>query len=214
MAKLKDITDRKFGRLTVLRFSAMRNGKAHWQCQCECGEILDISGQSLKRGLSRSCGCLAKRNAATHGMSHYAEYQIWCGILQRCNDPNGKSFSRYGGRGITICNRWEQFVNFYADMGPRPSSEHSIDRIDNDAHYSCGRCPQCKKNMWSANCRWSSRVEQGSNKRNNHRVTYNGKSQTISELARVYNLNIFSLFSRISRGGPIEKALTQAPRRR
>lgn len=115
-----------------------------------------------------------------HGMNGTSEYQTWQHLRDRCLNKNNKGYIRYGGRGIRVCQRWnEKFSNFYEDMGPKPSPSHSIDRIDNDKNYSCGKCDHCKALGWKANCRWADdetqRLNQGmrsSNKSGHKNVSW------------------------------------------
>ena len=188
-----DLTGRTFGRLTVDRQLAARvNGKTVWQCRCECGRSANTSTWSLTSGAARSCGCLrleANRERARvmnlkHGgkRSHPSEYRIWCGMRHRCNNPSSEFYAHYGGRGITVCDRWNEFPAFLADMGERPAGT-SIDRIDNDRGYEPG------------NCRWADRSEQARNKRDTlnetarHLVRYmRRRGATNADLAHAFGI--------------------------
>jgi len=135
--------------------------------------------------------------AASHGMIETPEYSTWQQIRQRCNNPNCPAYYLYGERGITIDPRWDDFAVFYADMGPKPISKHSIERIDNDGPYS----PE--------NCKWATKIEQANNTRSNHFLTFGDRTMTIAQWAREVGINPRALFYRIGRGGwSIEKALT------
>lgn len=167
----ENLENQRFERLIAVR----REGKK-WLCRCDCGGKKLILASSLKRGLTKSCGCLnrelcAERNRVekrTHGRTGTAEYKIWQGIHQRCENQNDKDFPNYGGRGIVVCNRWASFEDFFADMGRRPSKEHSIDRKDVNGNYS------------PDNCRWATKVEQALNTRRNIIVTAFGRTAPLS----------------------------------
>lgn len=146
---------KKFARLTVLSFEG--GNPSTWRCICTCGNHISARNYALKTGHIRSCGCLARdrlieRNK-THGLSKRPEYFVWQGMRARCRNPKNKHFADYGGRGIKICARWQEFGAFFFDMGPRPTPQHTLDRKNNDGHYE------------PKNCRWATGKEQAANKR-------------------------------------------------
>jgi hypothetical protein len=158
----------KFGPLTVLAKGETDKHGTQWLCVCDyCGGTRTVTGTQLRGRVLKSCGCrwVESSTAAKikHGEASVAdkspEYQTWVHMIGRCENPNIERYPRYGGRGIKVCRRWRtSFTNFLADMGRRPSSVHSIDRINNDGNYEPG------------NCRWATRVEQANNKSNSRRV--------------------------------------------
>lgn len=174
---MNDLSGRTFARLLVL--GRVRNGsKWLWLCRCECGNETHASAYQLRDGRSKSCGCLKRDRLTKHGHARDGAttrvYRTWQGMLARCSNPNEVKWERYGGRGIVVCARWREFANFLADMGERPP-DTTLDRINNDRHYSCGHCDECKANAWAANCRWATRHEQNRNKSVNHWVSVNGE---------------------------------------
>lgn len=174
----------------------VKKGKAHWWCRCECGKTKYVEANKLISGKSTSCGCL--RNV-THGGSYEAAYSSWVEMKRRCLNPQARNFHNYGGRGITVCDRWQGengYNNFIQDMGPRPEGT-SIDRINNDLGY------------FPANCRWATPEEQALNKRTNHRLTYNGESLTIKEWSDKLGIPITTIAKRITSGFPIEDVLSK-----
>jgi hypothetical protein len=158
-----DLTGRVFGRWTVLGFSSRIRRQAHWLCRCACGVEREVSGQNLHCGGSVSCGCFAdevRASSARHGecrtSGQTVEYRSWSYMLSRVRDqdPNSHRFRLYASRGITVCDRWLKFENFLADMGRRPSPDHSLDRY-----------PDPYGNYEPNNCRWATRSEQRRNQR-------------------------------------------------
>lgn len=138
----------------------------------------------------------------THGMGKTLLYGTWQNIKRRCNKKNCQEFPRYGGRGIKICSRWsDSFINFYEDMGERPSPAHSLDRIDNDGDYE------------PSNCRWATSVEQQRNRSNNRVINFRGMTEVMSRWAEITGIHKATLSSRIDHGWTVEKALTTPVRK-
>ena len=144
----------KFGRLTAVRFDYYNNYIQYWLFKCDCKNEKVISVSAVKKGNTKSCGCLYRKARTIHGMSRTRTYKSWNAMKNRCLNKRCKDYKDYGGRGITICDRWMRFENFFEDMGERPIGK-SIDRINNDGNY-------CK-----SNCKWSTPKEQSNNMRNN-----------------------------------------------
>lgn len=201
--KFVNLTGNKYNYLTVISYTE----NSRWLCKCVCGKEKIICGHHLKARRTQSCGCLHKENAAKinflHGKSNTAENLAWKNIKQRCLNPKNKHYKNYGGRGITICDRWrDSFENFLEDMGERPSPKHSIDRIDNNQGY------------YKENCKWSTKSEQNSNKRNSNNAIYKDKRTTLVSLAKEYNIKKSTLNNRLHLGWSLEKAIETPVRKR
>ena len=205
----KDLTGQRFGRLVAISFACRnRNGRAAWNCLCDCGSECVVAGTSLtRRQPTRSCGCLQREETGarfrTHGLKNTAEHNVWSLMIRRCYNENRPDYGLYGGRGVTVCERWRtSFQAFYDDMGPRPSNRHSIDRIDNDGNYE------------PCNCRWATQCEQARNKRSNRLITFNGRTLCLAEWAEEYGMRQRTLWYRLNRGWSVERALTEPVRER
>ncbi len=165
MGWANDLTGKVFGRLTVLQLDGLMGRNAASLCQCSCGKTKRILNQNLLNGGTQSCGCLASERASArvkknpprlkHGLRRTSTYACWQGMVDRCLNPNNHNYQRYGGRGVRVISRWSDpdkgALNFIEDMGHRPSSAHSIDRIDGTKGYEPG------------NCRWATRAQQNQN---------------------------------------------------
>lgn len=198
MDRSKDVAGDTFSRLTVIERTANNSrGEAKWLCRCSCGTFVTAVGHHLRAGLTKSCGCLnreAVSNAARrHGASHTPQYKAWHSMVSRCSNPRHHKWDRYGGRGISVCARWTDYANFLQDMGPRPPHA-SIDRIDNDGDYE------------PDNCRWSTPLEQASNRSNNQIVSVNGLTMTASQASRNLGPSRSTVSRRIRDGWPPETA--------
>jgi hypothetical protein len=188
-----DHTGDVFGRLTVLsRSPYATDGHIQWLCSCECGNETVVHGGNLRRGITRSCGCLKPEatsawnreakfiHGAAVGGQETREYRVWSSMKTRCYNPKSNNFKYYGGRGIKVCERWmagenglSAFECFFADMGPRPSSRHSIDRFPNrNGDYE------------PSNCRWATPKQQAQNKDNTYQARLSGPRKITLEIAR------------------------------
>lgn len=203
--KVPDLEGREFGRLRVVARAPDRYGCSFWSCSCSCGEILVVRGAKLLSGWTKSCGCLQREIAAetqfVHGRSGTPEWKIWNGIRSRCSNRREPGFKNYGGRGIRICERWLSFENFFADMGPRPSPKHSIERKENDGDYEPG------------NCVWATAKEQANNTRANRFIEFGGERLTLSQWSVRTGLTREAIAARLKRGWTISHALTEPARR-
>ncbi len=210
MANLIDLTGQRFGKLTVLRRAenyVRPNGhkESTWVCCCECGNEITITRTNLKR--ARSCGCSKGKyisdSKITHGMSNSRLYRIWQNMKNRCYNPNVDRYDRYGGRGITVCEKWrdsfEAFYKWAIDNGY--SDELSIDRKDVNGNYT------------PDNCRWISMDKQADNKSNSRIFEYNGEAHTVSEWSKILDISRDIIWNRINRGWNIERVFTQPIRK-
>ena len=201
MSKFIDLTGRKFGELTVVRrVENHRSGQAMWLCACSCGGEHKVTSHNLTCGDVRTCGCLSRKLAAEkitrHGRHNTPAYNSWRGMKDRCTNPKHSAYARYGGRGITVCDRWlESFENFYADMGDRPEGL-TLDRIDNDGPYSPN------------NCRWASRKEQSWNSSAVRLLDREGDARSISSWAESCGVNIATMLWRLKKW-PTNTAITE-----
>ncbi|MCL2598139.1 MAG: hypothetical protein FWD66_10930 [Paludibacter sp.] len=192
-----DLTGKKFSMLMVIKEAGRKREEAAWLCKCDCGNTIIVSSYKLRSGHTTSCGCYQKKRASEANIKHAdnkrgirtAEYRAWRHMKHRCSNKNNKDFEIYGGRGIKVCERWNNsFENFLADMGRKPSDDYSIDRIDTNGDYT----PE--------NCRWATIIEQANNTRRNLYFDYNGEKKTISQIAEIECVTYSTIYIRYRRG--------------
>lgn len=191
----------KYNKLTAIKFSHRdKNGCQYWFFKCDCGKEKIFSVNNIKTGHIKSCNCLSGKDFE-HEMYGTRTYKSWQAMKNRCLNKNCIEYNNWGGRGITVCNEWLKFKNFYRDMGNRPEDK-SIDRINNNGNY-------CKNN-----CKWSTQKEQTNNKRNNCFLLYMGKTKTISQWSVFLNIKYTTIWWRIRKGWKTEKALNNKPNKK
>lgn len=197
--RLTDRLGQRYGRLLVTERASNKSEtdtNARWKCLCDCGRETVQYGQDLKKGKVISCGCWNEEKRFKHGLANTPVHRVWIGMRSRCNNPQSREYVNYGGRGIKVCERWDSFENFVADMGVRPEG-YSIDRINNDGNYE------------PSNCRWATTTQQLNNRRVNRVLELNGERRTIGEWSAKLGIGWHTIRSRVDRyGWTIEKALT------
>ena len=208
MGKYMDLAGQRFGRLTVVEYvGRTRHGHVVWKCACECGGSSTPTTQSLRCGHARSCGCIASEKASkmgrakrTHGMSKSREYAAWARAIGRCSREDDKAYRYYGGRGIRVCDEWQDsFEAFFAHIGPRPSSAHTLDRIDVNGNYEPG------------NVKWSTITEQLRNTTKTFWVDFRGKRMSLAEVAEVTGVPYPRIKNRLLAGWPVDDAVFRPP---
>ncbi len=205
MAKHKRIKKGdQFGRWTAISGQGEVQA-SRVECQCDCGQVRLISVSNLRSRKTTSCGCYHRQVVGelnkTHGLSGSPEHKAWKAMRKRCNNKNTNSYASYGGRGISVCERWGCFENFLSDMGHKPGPGYSLDRIDNDKGYE------------PDNCRWATFAEQSVNKRDNVMLSCNGKTQTVSQWSKEVGLRRSVIATRLRRGWGVQEAITRPSRR-
>lgn len=201
MTKPLDLTNKRFGKLVALRTVGNNNhGSKLWLCKCDCGKMSVVVSTQLTCGITKSCGCLSSEKAIKrnlkHGKSKTRLYTIYSGMKQRCYYPKDRCYKNYGAKGITICEEWKDFENFYDWAVKNGYSEGlSIDRIDNSRGYS------------PDNCRWVSSIVQACNKQNNHLITWKGETHTLSQWSRITGIESSLIRYRLKRGMDLDLVL-------
>lgn len=212
----ENLLHKPFNRLTAIGLAGrneFHRNEWQWLWHCTCGGLLIAPAYRVKSGATKSCGCLPNENRYKHGMSKRAsasyvpEYGVWLDMRGRCFDSNGRHFHHYGGRGILPCAGFGDFNYFFAVVGSRPSSKHSLDHKDNDGGYWCGRCAECTANHRLLNVRWATQFQQMQNMSRNRNYTYKDETLCVSEWARRTGIGGHAMQARIDKWG-IERALT------
>jgi hypothetical protein len=193
-----DLVGKVFTRLLVIARAPNGKSGSRWRCRCTCDKAreVEVAACNLNGGAVRSCGCMAieatRARCTTHGEGDAhggsAEHGVWTGMLNRCRNPKVKSYADYGGRGITVCERWLKYENFLADMGRRPSPKHEIDRKDSNGNYEL------------RNCHWATRIQQARNKRTTIRVLLDDIDLTVPEWAEITGLKAGTIRKRLRDG--------------
>lgn len=189
-----NLTGQTFGMFSVVERLGRWRGKTHYRCICKCGNVREIESGALTGNRRVNCGCV--RGTTKHGMASSSEYVAWLHIKSRCLNPKDKNYSNYGGRGISMFPAWvDDFSAFLAEIGPKPSPEHSIDREDNSKGYEPG------------NIRWTTVYVQANNRRTNLLITISGEERTLAEWSRLSGISTSTLKFRISKKWPEDRLL-------
>ncbi len=197
-----DMTGLRFGKWTVIeQAEPLKDNRGYnivrWKCQCDCGTVKDVIGTTLRSGRSKSCGCDKSVRSAvahdlftTHGESKTRLYKIWVYMRKRCYNTNSSNYANYGGRGICVCDAWNDSFENFRDWAVNNgySDDLSIDRIDVNGNYEPG------------NCRWVTGVAQANNRRNTVYYTFNGETKSVAEWAKKLGLNYKTLLKRVKSG--------------
>lgn len=200
MGKFIDLTGQRFGKLTVLERVYPPNRKsAYWKCLCDCGNEKVVKGGNLTSGNISSCGCLLRKYQTRSEIYHDRIHKIYHAMKRRCLNPKDHKYEYYGGRGIGVCQEWlDDYLSFRKwAINNGYKSDLTLDRIDTEKGYS----PE--------NCRWATIKEQCNNRRSNHLITYNGKTQSMTMWAEELGVTFGTLKYRISHNRDIEQVFAE-----
>ena len=186
-SRVNSLEGKDFGRLRVIRRAYRSNNKhTYWECLCSCGEVAVVRADALLEGKTLSCGCFNSDKSTTHGESHTRLFQTYKNMMSRCYDENNVAYKNYGGRGITVCDEWDDFITFKKWAEERGYNDTSvIDKIDNDKGY----CPE--------NCRWVGWKESGSNRSNVKMIEFSGEAMHLSAWSEYLGIKRKTLFNRL-----------------
>lgn len=199
--------NKKFNRLTIIEFAGLSRNKSRlYKCRCDCGKIVVKRGCQIRQNQIKSCGCYRREDSAKKGKAlathHHCSngiksptYYSWMAMRERCTRKKHPHYARYGGNGIIVCERWQKFENFLADMEVRPEGK-TLDRIDGNKGYS----PE--------NSRWATPTVQQRNIKSNRLLTFNGQTKCVSEWANILGIYKGTITGRLNRGWTIERALS------
>ena len=201
-ATMRQEAGNRYGRLIVLGEAGRRGKRRFVRCRCDCGTEKEIHLDSLRTGKTQSCGCLnrerTRAKATRHGGCGTPTYGIWRGMNNRCRNPRNSNYRYYGARGLTVCSEWAtSFETFLADVGPRPSPQHTLERVDGDRGYS------------PDNVVWATPKERNRNCRGLHLIPYRGKTLCMAAWAEEIGISRSVLERRLARGWTIHRAFTQ-----
>lgn len=191
----RDLVGRRFGRLTVIAHAEKRRRRVYWRVKCDCGTEVDKQWASIRDGVRCGrCTPIIHGHAKRSGFS--PEYRSWAAMVQRATNPNNPDADAYSGRGISVCDRWLDFEKFLADMGPKPTAKHEIERSDNDLGYT------------KENCIWETRGRQNRNRRNTHRIIWRGKSIALIDACESVGISYSIVKQRIKLGWNLDLAMS------
>lgn len=185
-----DLIGHRYADCVVVEYAGYAGSKHRWRCLCDCGVGFEVVGHNLRSGITKSCGCRKRRNRPllTHGLTNTRAHGIWKAAKQRCFNANAHNYRHYGGRGVTMCDRWrDSFQAFFDDMGECPDGM-SLERIDHNGDYEPG------------NCRWATQAEQVRNTRRNLMVEHAGRVMTAKDYARETGAIYSTLCARLRTG--------------
>jgi hypothetical protein len=203
MGRFRDLTGVRFGKLLVIERAPDKTTgskpKSMWRCRCDCGKEVIVWSSALTQGTTVSCGCKKRK----HGYSHRERlYDTWLNMKRRCKDPNNKRYEQYGGRGISVCEEWNDYSNFRSwALSSGYSDDLTIDRIDVNGNY----CPE--------NCRWANLTEQMNNTTRNRVISFDGKTMTMAQWAKHLGISYGTINHRVQRGWSMERIVSTPQRR-
>lgn len=212
MGNMIDLSGQRFGRLTVLCLGQkLPNGLSTWVCKCDCGKVKEVRGALLRKGTTRSCGCLGRESVAESNRRRRVcrdgeerLHNIWALMKYRCNTESSPDYPLYGARGVTVCPEWMSSFAAFRDwaLANGYRDDLTIDRRKNDGNY----CPE--------NCRWATAAEQARNRRDNVFIELDGERKTVSEWAREYGIEPSTIYRRLKCGWDAEDAVKMPPQRK